>query len=58
MIGADKLWGNGLTTAGEGIKIGVIDDGVDAKHAYFDPAGVHLSGGIPEGDHDGTRRRR
>ena len=49
VIGADKLWGNGLTTAGEGMKIGVIDDGVDAKHAYFDPAGYTYPAGYPKG---------
>ena len=58
MIGADKLWGNGLTTAGEGIKIGVIDDGIDAKHAYFDPAGFTYPAGLPEGADAGRRRRR
>ncbi len=49
VIGADKLWGNGLTTAGEGIRIGIIDDGVDAKHAYFDPAGFTYPAGFPKG---------
>jgi subtilisin family serine protease len=49
VIGADKLWGNGLTTAGEGIKIGIIDDGIDAKHAYFDPAGFTYPEGYPKG---------
>ena len=49
VIGADKLWGNGLTTAGEGMKIGVIDDGVDAKHAYFDPTGYTYPAGYPKG---------
>ena len=58
VIGADKLWGNGLTTAGEGMKIGVIDDGVDAKHAYFDPGGLHLPGRLSEGDQRRPRRRR
>ena len=38
VIGADKLWGSTLATAGEGIKIGVIDDGIDARHVYFDPS--------------------
>jgi subtilisin family serine protease len=32
VIGADKLWGANLATAGEGMKIGIIDDGVDARH--------------------------
>ena len=49
MIGADKLWGNGLETAGEGIKIGVIDDGIDAKHQYFDPDAFSYPAGFPKG---------
>ena len=32
------------------MKIGVIDDGVDAKHAYFDPDGLHVPDRLPEGD--------
>ena len=49
VIGADKLWGTSLATAGEGMKIGVIDDGIDAKHVFFDPAVVHVPGRLPEG---------
>ena len=40
IIGADKLWGLGLETAGNGMKIGIIDDGVDASHPFFDPRGL------------------
>jgi subtilisin family serine protease len=40
-IGADKLWGPNLQTSGQGMKIGIIDDGVDAAHPYFKPAGFH-----------------
>jgi subtilisin family serine protease len=49
MIGADKLWGPGRSTAGNGIKIGIIDDGVDAGHAYFDAAGFAYPPGFPKG---------
>jgi len=49
VIGADKLWGDNLATAGEGMKIGVIDDGVDAKHEYFDPSGFTYPAGFPKG---------
>jgi hypothetical protein len=31
------------------MKIGVIDDGVDAKHAYFDPADYTYPSGFPKG---------
>ena len=48
-IGARQLWGPDLATAGRGIKIGIIDDGVDAKHPYFAPAGFHYPPGFPKG---------
>jgi subtilisin family serine protease len=52
LIGADKLWGPGLTTAGNGIKIGIIDDGVDAAHAYFNTSGLSYPPGFPKGHTD------
>lgn len=48
-IGADKLWGPNLETAGDGIKIGIIDDGLDATHPYFNPAGYTYPAGFPKG---------
>ena len=54
LIGADKLWGPGLATAGNGIKIGIIDDGVDAAHPYFSPAGLSYPAGFPKGRTDLT----
>jgi len=48
-IGADQLWGSGLATAGTGVKIGIIDDGLDAAHQYFDPAGFKYPPGYPKG---------
>jgi subtilisin family serine protease len=48
-IGADKLWGPDLSTAGTGMKIGIIDDGLDAAHPYFDPAGLQYPPGYPKG---------
>lgn len=50
LIGADELWGApGFATAGNGIKIGIIDDGVDQKHPFFDPAGYSYPPGFPKG---------
>ena len=40
LIKAPVLWGPTLATAGQGIKIGIIDDGVDQAHAFFGPAGL------------------
>jgi minor extracellular serine protease Vpr len=49
LIGADKLWGAGLATAGNGIKIGIIDDGIDAAHPFFSAAGLSYPTGFPKG---------
>jgi subtilisin family serine protease len=49
VIGADKLWGAGFATAGEGMKIGVIDDGIDARHVFFDPSTFSYPSGFPKG---------
>jgi len=49
-IGAPALWGPGLTgSTGAGIKIGIIDQGVDAKHPFFNPAGYTMPAGFPKG---------
>jgi subtilisin family serine protease len=48
-IGADKLWGPNFETAGNGMKIGIIDDGVDAAHPYFNPSGYAYPAGFPKG---------
>ena len=48
-IGADKLWGANLETAGDGMKIGIIDDGLEATHPYFDPTGYAYPPGFPKG---------
>ena len=44
-IGADQLWGPTLETAGNGMKIGIIDDGLQATHPYFSPAGFEYPPG-------------
>ena len=48
-IGADRLWGPTLATAGNGMKIGIIDDGLDASNPYFDPSGFQYPPGFPKG---------
>ena len=48
-IGADKLWGPTFATAGNGMKIGIIDDGLQATHPYFDPSGFAYPPGFPKG---------
>ena len=50
LIGADELWGGpSLPTAGQGVKIGVIDDGVNQAHPFFDPSGYSYPPGFPKG---------
>ena len=34
---------------GAGIKIGIIDDGLDQRHPFFDPAGYTMPAGFPKG---------
>ncbi len=48
-IGAPTLWGPSLAAAGQGVKIGIIDDGVDQSHPFFDPAGYAMPPGFPKG---------
>jgi len=48
-IGAPALWGAVLDTAGQGMKIAIIDQGVDQTHPLFDPAGYTMPPGFPKG---------
>jgi minor extracellular serine protease Vpr len=49
LIGADAL--HAATGArGQGIKIGVVDDGVDQTNPFFNPAGYSYPPGFPKGD--------
>jgi subtilisin family serine protease len=49
-IGAPDVWSSDLSTAGEGIKIGIIDDGIDQTHSYFDSTGFAYPAGYPKGN--------
>ena len=49
LIGAPTIWGPTLATAGEGMKIGIIDDGIDPGHPFFSPAGFAYPPGFPKG---------
>jgi len=49
-IGAPDLWGSDLSNTGQGLKIGIIDDGVDQTHPFFNPAGYAYPGGYPKGN--------
>ena len=49
LIGAPSVWGPTLATAGEGMKIGIIDDGIDQTHPFFSPTGYSYPTGFPKG---------
>ena len=48
VIGADTMW---ATTGdrGEGVKIAIVDDGIDQTNPYFNPAGYSYPAGFPRG---------
>jgi minor extracellular serine protease Vpr len=48
VIRADAFW---ATTGGrgQGIKIGIVDDGVDMANPFFNPAGLSYPAGFPKG---------
>ena len=48
-IGAPLLWGPTFSTAGQGVKIAILDDGLDASHPFFNPAGYTFPPGFPKG---------
>ena len=50
LIGATTVWGPALATSGNGIKIGIIDDGLDQTHSFFDPTGFAYPAGFPKGN--------
>jgi subtilisin family serine protease len=49
LIGATAIWGPTLASAGQGMKIGIIDDGIDQKHPFFAPGGYTYPAGFPKG---------
>jgi subtilisin family serine protease len=48
-IHARDLAAAGFPADGAGIKIGIIDDGVDQAHPFFDPTGYAMPAGFPKG---------
>ena len=63
LIGATAIWGPNLTTAGNGMKIGIIDDGVNQTHPFLSRQRLRHAGRLPEGEHElhdqqGDRRAR
>src|SRR3954471_15619413 len=46
-VKASLLWGADFSTAGNGVKIAILDDGIDASHPYFSGAGFQMPPGFP-----------
>jgi subtilisin family serine protease len=56
-IGAPAVWGPTLKTAGQGVKIAIVDDGVNQTHPYFSSKGYKLPRGFPKGQKRFTTRK-
>jgi len=56
MVAAPVLWEavGGPAAAGEGIKVAVIDSGIDVDNPFFDPLGFSMPAGYPVGATDFT----
>ena len=48
IIRADTFWAS-TGGRGQGVKIGVVDDGVDQSNPFFDPTGLSYPVGFPKG---------
>jgi minor extracellular serine protease Vpr len=52
VVGAPALWSGldgGLAAAGDGVRIGIIDDGIDMTRPSFSGAGYRYPAGFPKG---------
>jgi len=56
LINAINAWTavGGPGNAGAGVKVGIIDTGIDQTHDCFNPAGYAYPAGFPKGDHSFT----
>ena len=52
LINAAGAWAaaGGRADAGRGVKVGIIDSGVDYRHPFFDPTGFSYPAGFPKCD--------
>ena len=52
LINAQAAWtaAGGRADAGRGIKVGMIDSGIDYRHPFFDPTGFAYPAGFPKCD--------
>ena len=59
LINAINAWSavGGPANAGAGVKVGIIDTGIDQTHPCFNPAGYSYPSGFPKGDHSFTTQK-
>jgi subtilisin family serine protease len=59
LIHAIDAWtaAGGAANAGAGVKVGIIDTGIDQTHPCFAPAGYSYPAGFPKGDHSFTTQK-
>jgi len=57
LVGAVPLWGPDRSSAGQGVKVGIIDDGIDPTAPFLRPAGLHAPPGFPLGQRRFTTGR-
>jgi minor extracellular serine protease Vpr len=52
IIHATEVWQQigGAANAGQGVKVGVVDSGIDYRHPFFNPAGFTAPAGFPKCD--------
>ena len=43
---------------GQGVKVGVVDDGIDPRHPFLDPGGLELPRRLPQGHSPASPPRR
>jgi subtilisin family serine protease len=49
VIRAPELWSGANGSIGNGIKIGILDDGIDHSHPFFEPRDFAVPAGFPKG---------
>jgi subtilisin family serine protease len=57
MIGANSFWPAPGVDAGAGMKIAILDDGLDQSHPFFSPAAFAMPAGFPKGQTAYTTRK-
>ena len=57
LIGATSFWSSPGVDAGAGMKIAILDDGLDQSHPFFSPAAFAMPAGFPKGQTAHTTRK-